>query len=268
MKNEKTKDAQEKPESNNTMPSPGDQPGPNNDATTLASRVVAETKKLDEYIEAVVIGFCNIVLTNLQLVRAILIIKLLEPDVYVEQIVARLRQKHKGKYVVPGPKALYKYSAPFLEWLRRSRAELRHHPKLLLSFLRREPHWLLDVTDEELEKIAHDCGNLENLEKKYGPRPSKPAITPSQVPTKQKWTHDARAGARSKIPDAGDGTETPLAPPIPIPQIVDVQQLIAQLREVQQTLRALIAANKSIDAAEEDWQKCAKLFRERYAMAA
>jgi hypothetical protein len=30
----------------------------------------------------------------------------------------------------------------------------------------------------------------------------------------------------------------------------------------------LIAANKSIDAAEEDWQKCAKLFRERYAMAA
>jgi hypothetical protein len=138
-------------------------------------RAEAEKGKLPELVERAVKLSIGGVQVYLQLALSSCIIRLVEPDAFVDQIVEGLLKDLRKRHGARAPKlttakSLCRYTAPLLEWLRRSNPKLRQiTKKLLMSYLRKEPTYLLAVTEDQLVALALDCGDLAGLVEKYGP---------------------------------------------------------------------------------------------------
>jgi hypothetical protein len=237
----------------------------------LEARIKVEKSNLATYVEDFVVSQGSVLLLNLKLARALLIVRLLEPEAYVDKIVAQLQKKHEGRYKIPTAKSLCRYSAPLLEWLRRRTPQLKHNKALHLAILAENPKWILEISDADLNQLAAECGNLETLQKLYARKKmtterkarNQPLKAKKALPREKSTAVKEEVGAEGRVarsqPPRTSATGTSATPTTEKPT---VRTLIELFVEVQQTIKILYAANVSLEPAEMDWDETVALFNQ------
>jgi len=115
-------------------------------------------------------------------------LKIGEKDAYVDDLLAKLNDQHKGEWV-PAKTTLQHYEGPMLRWLAKlARQKNPNDPslptKFTITFLREHPRHILDIGDADLKALNKDCKTLLELDKKHGNDCVKPQVLPVELPAK------------------------------------------------------------------------------------
>jgi len=114
-------------------------------------------------------------------------LKIGNQEQYVDAVLAKFQATHPGGWM-PAKKTLQHYEGPMLRWLEKlARKKNPKDPalkgKFSPTFLNAHPKYILDlnIDEEKLIGLAHDCKTMVGLDKKWGNDRVKPAKQTSKL---------------------------------------------------------------------------------------